>query len=173
MLLHPALNSGFVDQANATLFTSVLFIDDDPQDFQFWSNALRRADSFFLTLRASSGSAGIDLCQSKPVDCVVLGLELSDYGFEVLRALIPDPEKPKLPLVVLTHQGDPYLHARAVSFGAQACLVKHRTTPSQLTQAIRTAISSVKSIAQRLNAHDRRPLRYDGCLVSRDKDLAF
>jgi hypothetical protein len=42
-----------------------------------------------------------------------------------------------------------------------------------LTQAIRTAIRSLKSIGQRLNAHNRRPLRYDGCLVSRDKDLAF
>lgn len=68
MLLHPALSSGFVDQANATLFTSVLFIDDDPQDFQFWSNALRRADSFFLTLRASSGSAGAEVQESTYVN---------------------------------------------------------------------------------------------------------
>jgi DNA-binding NarL/FixJ family response regulator len=64
-------------------------------------------------------------------------------GFEVLIALVPNQEHRQIAVVVLTHLSNPTLHKMAVECGAHACLLKQRTSPQLLDQAIQTAIASV------------------------------
>jgi CheY-like chemotaxis protein len=127
-----------------TSSTTVLFIDDDAEDLQHWSNALHDVSPSYSILKALNGQAGLDLCRYQKVDCVVLDLDLPDSGFKVLFDLIPDRTRPKIAVVMLTRLHHPVLHEMALHNGAQACLIKQLTTATTLDEAIRKAVASVE-----------------------------
>jgi CheY-like chemotaxis protein len=121
-------------------------IDDNPEDLESWSKGLAESSSQYSILKAETVKEGLNLCQYHKVDCVVLDLDMDDSsGFEVLLSLIPDPKHPEIAVVVLTHLKNPTLHETVLHHGAQACLVKQRTSPELLDQAIKTAIASTQS----------------------------
>lgn len=125
--------------------TTVLIIDDNEEHLQHWSHALRDCSPNYSISEASSGRSGLDLCQYQKVDCVVLDMpDLS--GFEILFDLIPDRNRPQVSVVVLTRLHHPNLHEMARHNGAQACLIKQRTSGKDLDEAIQRAIASVESI---------------------------
>ena len=87
----------------ASLRTTVLFIDDNPADLDFWSQGLRECSPAYSTLTATDIKSGLHLYQSQKVDCVILDLDLSgESGFEALFTLIPNRHRPSVPVVVLT-----------------------------------------------------------------------
>jgi CheY-like chemotaxis protein len=126
---------------------SVLIIDDNPDDRQTWSTALRNSSSNYRVWEAGSGQAGLELCQKQKVDCVVLDLDMSDSsGFEVLFSLIPDRSRPPIAIVILTRLPYRDLHEMTLHQGAQACLVKQHTSAEELDKAIRMGVASVKDV---------------------------
>ena len=124
--------------------TTVLLIDDNPEDLESWSKGLAESSSQYSILKAGTVKEGLNLCQDHKVDCVVLDLDMDDSsGFEVLLSLIPDPKRPEIAVVVLTRLKNPTLHETVLHHGAQACLVKQRTSAMDLSDAIQQAIVSV------------------------------
>ena len=74
---------------------TVLMIDDNPEDLEYWSKLLRVSSSNYSILKAQSVRAGLDLCQYQKIDCIVVDLDMGDSsGFEVLLTLIPDRNPP-------------------------------------------------------------------------------
>ena len=124
--------------------TTVLIIDDNPEDLESWSKGLAESSSQYSILKAGTVKEGLNLCQDHKVNCVVLDLDMDDSsGFEVLLDLIPDPKCPEIAVVVLTRLKNPTLHETVLHHGAQACLVKQRTSAMDLSDAIQKANVSV------------------------------
>jgi len=64
---------------------TVLMIDDNPEDLEYWSKLLRVSSSNYSILKAQRVRAGLDLCQYQKIDCVIVDLDMGDSsGFEVL-----------------------------------------------------------------------------------------
>jgi CheY-like chemotaxis protein len=76
---------------------TVLVIDDNEEDLKYWSDLLRRSSANYTVLESSSAAAGLDLCRARPVDCVVLDLDMPESGFHVLLELVPDRQRPAAP----------------------------------------------------------------------------
>lgn len=130
----------------STTLTTVLFIDDNVEDLMFWCGALKNHSSHnYTVLDAPSGEAGLALCRSQRIDCVVLDLDMPESGFYVLFDLIRDRTRPQIAVVILTHLPQPYLLEMARHNGAQACLVKKATSAQDLENAIRNAVAVVRS----------------------------
>ena len=123
---------------------TVLMIDDNAEDLEAWSKLLAECSSRYVILTAQTVRTGLAFCRDQKVDCVVLDLDMDDSsGFEVLLSLIPDPKRPPIAVVVLTRLTNPTMHETVLHHGAQACLVKRRTSAIDLREAIEKAIVSV------------------------------
>ena|SRR5688572_11294096 len=134
------------DTYRQTQSQTILFVDDDFEALDTWAKGLQECSPNYTVLKADTVKAALDVCCDRQIDCVVLDLDMDEAsGFEVLLSLVPDREHRENPVVVLTRLINPTLHELAVEYGAQACLVKRRTSPQLLHQAIRTAIASVHS----------------------------
>ena len=131
---------------------TILIVDDDAEALARWASGLRECSSGYTVLKASTVRAALDLCSYQKVDCVVLDLDMDDAsGFEVLLALVPDREHRDIAVIVLTRLISETLHQMAMEYGAQACLVKQRTSAQLLDQAIQTAIASTLPGAKKHN----------------------
>jgi CheY-like chemotaxis protein len=128
--------------SQSTVPSTVLIIDDNEEDLKYWSDSLRQ---HFTVLESSSAAGGLELCRSRVVDCVVLDLDMPESGFHVLLELVPERQRPKVAVVVLTHLPHPNLFEMAKHNGAQACLLKQSTSPQDLKQAIQQAVNAVKA----------------------------
>jgi CheY-like chemotaxis protein len=131
--------------SQSTVPSTVLIIDDNEEDLKYWSDSLRQAASHFTVLECSNATDGLELCRSHAVDCVVLDLDMPESGFHVLLELIPERQRPKVAVVVLTHLPHPNLFEMAKHNGAQACLLKQSTSPQDLEQTIQQAVNAVKA----------------------------
>jgi CheY-like chemotaxis protein len=125
---------------------TVLLIEDDPEDLQFWSSALKNCSSHYTVLEASSGQEGLELFRHQEVDCIVLDLDLStSSGFQVLLDLVPDRRRPEIAVLILSRLSNPTLAEMALENGAQAFLIKQSTSADALDEAIKKAMTSVAS----------------------------
>ena len=127
---------------------TIVLVDDDADTLDTGANNLQECSSNYTVLKADTVKSALDLCGRQKMDCVVLDLDMDDAsGFEVLLALVPSPEHRQSAVVVLTRLTNPTLHKMAVECGAHACLVKQRTSPQLLDQAIKMAIASTQGHA--------------------------
>jgi DNA-binding NarL/FixJ family response regulator len=124
---------------------TILIIDDNEQDLKYWSDSLKRTSPRYTVLESSSAAAGLELCRSNPVDCVILDLDMPQSGFHVLLELVPERRCPQLAVIVLTHLPHPNLFEMAKHNGAQACLLKQSTSGEELDRAVQEAIAAVKA----------------------------
>jgi DNA-binding NarL/FixJ family response regulator len=124
--------------------TTILFIDSHEDDRQYWVQRLRTSSPDCVVLEASNGTAGLSLCQSLRVDCVISELTLPDMsGFEVLLKLVPHALCPKIPFIFLTRLTLAPMRHLALSNGAQAYLVKSHASGDELDMTIRKALAAV------------------------------
>jgi len=135
-----------VSPLHTTVPATILIIDDNEDDLRYWSDSLRRSGANFAVLESSSVAAGLNLCREKPVDCVILDLDMPESGFHVLLELIPDRQRPQIAVIVLTHLPHPNLFEMAKHNGAQACLLKQNTSVEDLQRTIQQAIAAVKAL---------------------------
>jgi len=123
---------------------TVLLIEDDPGDLEFWSSALKNCSSHYTVLEASSGQEGLELFRHQEVDCIVLDLDLSaSSGFQVLLDLVPDRRRPEIAVLILSRLSNPTLAKMALENGAQAFLIKQNTSADALDETIKKAMTSV------------------------------
>ena len=123
---------------------TVLFIDSHDHDRQYWVKRLTISSPDYVILEADTGAAGLSICQSKEIDCVVTELALSDMsGFKVLIDLVPRILQPQIAVIILSRLNFQTLAELALLNGAQAYLVKSRISGDDLDNTIHKALVSV------------------------------
>ena len=135
-----------VSCSEMTMPATILIIDDNEEDLKYWSDSLRRSSANYTVLESSSAAAGLDLCRSQAVDCVVLDLDMPESGFHVLLELIPDRRRPQVAVIVLTHLPHPNLFDMAKHNGAQACLLKQSTSVQEFEHTVQEALAAVRAM---------------------------
>jgi len=122
----------------------VLLIDSCKENRQYWSQRLNISSPYWVVLEADSGAAGLAICHSQRVDCVITELTLPDMsGFEVLVDLVPRARRPEIAVIMLTDITLPAMAALALNSGAKAYLIKSRISGDYLDRAIRKAIAGI------------------------------
>jgi len=133
-----------MDQSHTT---SVLLIDESKDQRTYWAEQLQRCSPDYVIIEASDGQSGLDLFQSRRIDCVVLELGLTDRsGFEVLITLVPNVSRPHVAIIVLTQIPYRAVWELAKANGAYACFHKHFTTGDDLDKAIQGAVAFVGQV---------------------------
>jgi PAS domain S-box-containing protein len=137
-------------EAMATVTNSqqytILIVDDAEHDRETYRRyLLAEQNCAYTILEEESGEAGLDLCCSRGVDCILLDFLLPDLdGLEFLtelkkRACLSCP-----PVVMITGQGNESIATRALKDGVEDYLVKRQITPDSLRLAARTAIENAE-----------------------------
>ena len=65
-----------VDSKSASLFTSVLLIGRDSESVGVWARSLSRRSHPYCILKACAAEYGLEVLESKALDCVVFDLDL-------------------------------------------------------------------------------------------------
>lgn len=132
-----------VQKAEASA-TTVLLIDAHEEDRQHWANRLKTSSHDYVVLEAATGAAGLAICQSQRIDCVVLELTLPDMSsFDILVKLVPRPSHPEMAVIILSRISLLPMAQLAKTNGAQAYLMKPHISVDDLHRAIRKAVASV------------------------------
>jgi CheY-like chemotaxis protein len=122
----------------------VLLIDPNKKDRQYCAERLTISSPAYTVLEAETGAAGLAICQSQQIDCVVLELTLPDMcGLQVLTRLIPRAFRPELPVILLSYVKLPTMRRVATTNGAQTYLLKSSLAGDALSMAIERAIAAV------------------------------
>jgi two-component system cell cycle response regulator len=123
----------------------VLFVDDSPEDLALYRRLLTRENGApFQIVEATSADEALRICQAQNLDCLILDYRLPDHdGLELLREFSNPNGVPKLPVIMLTGQGDESVAVEAMKSGAQDYLVKGKITEDVLRRAIMNAIDKV------------------------------
>ena len=124
---------------------TVLLIDDNCEDRDYWCSLLKNEPFGFIVLEATCGDSGFKLFQRQHIDCVVLDLEMPESGLFTLLRLIPDPARRHVPVVILTKLVQPTLSTLMKNLGAYECLLKEYCSADKLAETIRQAIAVVRS----------------------------
>ena len=134
----------------------VLYVEDDPQDFQLTLRDLSRAEGEYLLERAGTIQEARVLLEQDPAafDLVLVDLNLPDGTGINLLTHIREQNWP-LAVVVITGQGDEETAVTVLKAGAQDYLVKHTEYQAQLPGTLDSALQRFRS------EQDRRsqPLR--------------
>jgi CheY-like chemotaxis protein len=139
---------------------TILFIDSYNIERNYYANQLKQLSSDYVIYHAASGSTGLALCQARPIDIVVLEINLEDMsGFEVLAQLVTNIRYRDVAVIVLTHLTNPFLLEMATENGALAGLCKSFTPAESLDRHILRALSIVSRGRNPLKAEDVTLLR--------------
>ena len=108
--------------ASATATTSVLIVDDTPQNISLLNAALM--DEYTIKA-ATSGKQAINICRSTSVGIILLDVMMPDMdGFETCRRLKEDPLTRKIPVIFVTAKGETEGEAMGFACGAVDYITK-------------------------------------------------
>jgi DNA-binding NarL/FixJ family response regulator len=124
--------------------TKILLIDSHQEDREYWAQRLTLSSPDCMVLEAITGAAGLSICCSQRIDCVITELTLPDMsGFEVLLTLVPRARRPDTAVIFLTQITLSEMSTFALNSGAQAYLIKSRISGDDLDREVRKAIAAV------------------------------
>jgi PAS domain S-box-containing protein len=140
-----------------TSTSTLLIIEDFSADRELYRRALLADPNItYHLLEVESVAEGLELCQTKKIDAVLLDYLLPDAdGLEFLGQLADrnDPDAPAV--VMLTGQGNESIAVRAIKLGAQDYLVKRDLTPELLQLTVRKAIHNSRLKRQLQQCQER------------------
>lgn len=120
---------------------NVLVVEDDRDAAELVRIQLRSAEGEFQTEVCSSLRQAIRRLSQPGIDLVLLDLGLPELeGFRTCRALMQATEW-GVPVVILTGDDRPMSREITLYSGASDYLIKNETTPAQLRESIRAAVS--------------------------------
>ncbi|HYO16681.1 MAG TPA: response regulator, partial [Thermoanaerobaculia bacterium] len=121
----------------------ILIVDDSPEDRASYRRLLQKNEvRRYEFLEAESGEEGLEIAQRETPDCLLLDYRLPDVdGLEFLSRLAEDGRR--LPVIVLTGQGNEAVAVEAMKNGAQDYLLKGSVTRDRLQSAVENAIERV------------------------------
>lgn len=101
----------------------VLVVDDIPTNVRLLE--ARLSAEYFEVLTASSGREALDICQSAPIDIVLLDVMMPEMdGFETCRRLKADPQTQHIPVLMVTALDQPSDRVKGLEVGADDFLTK-------------------------------------------------
>lgn len=128
----------------------VLIVEDDAEllDLFTW-----QIGSACRVVTAGDLDSAARVLDSLPVDCVVTDLHLgTESGNGLVERLERDPERPPVPIVVVTGDGDRSVHAGSLELGIERVLTKP-VSGAEIMAAIRTAMVRAARQRARLMRH--------------------
>ena len=140
----------------------VLLIDDSTEDRYIFRRYLQRdKDVTYEFLETATGSDALTVCKKHSPDCVLLDYHLPDMdGLEVLSRL-RDTLNHRIPVILLTGQGDEYIAVKAMKKGATDYLVKGKVDQASLRRTIEEAIkresATGETVETQTRTHDPTP----------------
>jgi PAS domain S-box-containing protein len=122
--------------------STLLIVEDFPADRDLYRRALLADPNIsYHLLEVESVAEGLELCQTKKIDAVLLDYLLPDAdGLEFLGQLADRADRDAPAVVMLTGQGSESIAVRAIKLGAQDYLVKDDLTPELLQLTVQKAI---------------------------------
>jgi signal transduction histidine kinase len=118
---------------------SILIVDDDEVDRMAVKRSLRKVDVKVEVTEAQDCETAVALIQENKFDCVFLDYRLPDQdGLELVKQV--RSLNIKVPLIVLTGQGDEQIAVDLMKAGASDYLSKSWVSPERLWQVMRNSI---------------------------------
>jgi PAS domain S-box-containing protein len=129
---------------------TVLMVEDFDADRELYRRALsQESKCLYELLEAESVAAGIELCQSRSIDAILLDYLLPDGdGLDFLSELSMRGNGRMPPVVMMTGQGNESTAVRAIKLGAEDYLVKCDLTPELLQLKVRKLIENARQQQQ-------------------------
>ncbi|QEG00586.1 Signal transduction histidine-protein kinase BarA [Stieleria maiorica] len=123
----------------------ILIVDDSPEDREVYRRLLsQQAWNEYDVTDADCGEDGLEVCRSRPPDCLLLDYNLPDLdGLEFLTELRDFAGEHPFAIVMLTGQGNESIAVDAMKKGAQDYLVKGELTSDNLQRAVTNAVERV------------------------------
>jgi PAS domain S-box-containing protein len=121
----------------------ILLVDDSESDRGICRRYLLTDENFdYQILEAENLAEGLELWRSQSPDLVLTDFDLPDgNGLELLQAIQKIEPVKKIPVILMTGQGDERLAVQAMKLGASDYLVKDDMTASTLCHYVETAIA--------------------------------
>lgn len=121
---------------------SILIVDDNPNDREHFIRLLSKQDSDFVFnfFEETTGATALKLINQNKIDCILSDYNMPDtdgLGFLLQLAKF---EQEKIPVIMLTGQGNEEVAAEAMKYGASDYIIKGKITPAGLLRAIINAI---------------------------------
>jgi len=124
--------------------TSILVIDDDPEDLRLLEKTLNETGKFQVTL-AEGGKAGMEVINQHLPDAVILDLFMPDLdGFTLLANLRSNKATSMIPVIVLTGADlTSEQHSKLAEYGHNL-LEKGSLKEKDLLNSLQTALRSIR-----------------------------
>jgi len=130
---------------------TILIVDDDDIDRLAVRRALRMAGLAFEVEEATDCASALEALERRAFDCVFLDYRLPDSdGMAILHAI--RALDIRVPVVMLTGQGDERLAVELMKAGASDYLAKSALSPESLAQCTRNAIRVQRAESQAADA---------------------
>ena len=101
----------------------VLIVDDIPTNVRLLE--ARLTAEYFEVFTASSGAEALAICESRPIDIVLLDVMMPEMdGFEVCRRLKANPKTHHIPVLMITALDQPSDRVKGLEAGADDFLTK-------------------------------------------------
>lgn len=119
---------------------TVLVVEDNKTLQMLYSYQLTQAG--FTVITAETTSEALKQLQLTPIQFLLLDILLPDKnGLIFLEELRQDPRFAKLPVLVMTSLPEEVAYEKSQALGISGYLVKDQTTPEQLVQRVKLALS--------------------------------
>lgn len=133
----------------------VLLVEDDGTLRRLYTDFLERAG--FEVDPAVEGKEGYTKATNGGYSLILLDLLLPGMRGDLILTRLKEnpPLQPNGPIIVLTNQDEPDVHARCQALGASGVIIKSAVTPEQFTQIVRDVVQSQNTPNQNAKATDR------------------
>jgi len=116
---------------------SILLIDDDSDEFDFFLDAINKIPGLFDCSYAVSASAALDLLDEFTPDFIFIDMNMPKVnGLECIALLNETNKALGIPLFMYSTSGDPVMQRKAISLGASGCY-KKSGNPNSLVDILR------------------------------------
>jgi CheY-like chemotaxis protein len=103
----------------------LLYIDDDPEDIEFFRDAVKAINPSYVCVGARNGEEGLKVLSTLTPDLIFLDINMPVMdGKETLKSIQVDNRLRKLPVLMLSTSSNPREREVFRKLGAKACLVK-------------------------------------------------
>lgn len=133
---------------------TILIIDDHERSRSLYRTLFMREG--YKVLEAETGERGLELLKTTKPDVIILDLHLPTLsGYDVLERIRADHSTNKIPIIILSVEGEKDAIQKMLQLGVQDYLVKSFTPPKELLSKLRAVMqkAGVKSFPPSYRLH--------------------